>query len=84
MSEMNASQKERREKHGLLCPATGTAEGGMQVEDDIGDCDDTQVVEPGSKRLTETNVATDLLVRCAQDAAWKATCEMKACTSQLM
>ena len=36
------------------------------------------------KRLKESNVATNLLVRCAEDAAHKATCEMKAKTSQLM
>ena len=54
------------------------------MEDDIGDLDDTQVVESGSKRLKESNVATELLVRCTQDAAYKATCQMKAFTSQLM
>ena len=44
----------------------GTDGGGMQVDDDIGDLDGTQVVEPGSKRLKESNAATDLLVRCAE------------------
>ena len=84
--EMNASGPVREEgEAGNAVPSTtGTAEGGMQVEDDIGDIDDALVVEPGSERLKVSHVATDLLVLCAQDAACKATCDMKACTSQLM
>ena len=33
----------------------------MQVEDDFGDLDETQVQEPGSKRHKEGNAAKDLL-----------------------
>ena len=45
-----------------------TAGGGMQVEDDIGDLDETQVQEPGSKRLKEGNAAKDLLDQLRHDA----------------
>ena len=61
----------------------GTAVSGMQVEEDTG-LDETQAQEPDSKRLRESNAATDLLQRCAQDAANKATCEMKTFASKLM
>ena len=49
------------------CPGLGVAlsltnvAGGTQVEDDIGDLDERQVVEPGSK----------MFMRCAEDAACK-------------
>ena len=56
----------------------------MQVEDDIGDFDDTQVAELCSKRYKEGRVAKDVLMRCAEDAACKATSEMKAITKQLL
>ena len=52
---------------------TGVAGGGMQVEDGIGDLDETQVQEPGSKRHKESSVAKDMLMRCAEDAACQAT-----------
>ena len=55
----------------------------MQVEDDIGDLDDTQVAEPRSKRYKEDNVAKSMLMRCVEDATCGATSEMKASTSQL-
>ena len=49
-----------------------TAGGGMQVKDDIGDLDETQVQEFGSKRHKEGNAAEDLLKaltsRMIQDA----------------
>ena len=40
----------------------------MQVEDDIGDLDETQVQDPGSKRLEEGNAAKDLLDQLRQGA----------------
>ena len=39
-----------------------------KVEDDIGDLDENQVQEPGSKRLKEGNAAKDLLDQLRQDA----------------
>ena len=56
----------------------------MQVEDDIGDLDDTPVAEPGNKRYQEGSVAKDMLMRCAENAACKATSEMKGITNQLL
>ena len=79
--EMNVSGSAREEGEPRLA---GIAVGGMQVEDDIGDLDKTQAQEPDSTRLREGDAATDLLQRCAQDAANKATCEMKAYTSKLL
>ena len=40
----------------------------MQVEDDTGGLDETQVQELGSKRLKEGNAAKDLLDQLRQDA----------------
>ena len=68
--------------HVAACTA-GTAVSGMQVEEDIG-LDETQAQELDSKRHRESNAATDLLQRCAQDAANKATCEMTTFASKLM
>ena len=62
---------------------TNVAGGGVQVEDDFGDLDDTQVAEPGRKTSNEDNVARDMLTRCAEDAAGRATAELKAITSPL-
>ena len=62
--------------------AEAGAGGGMQVENDIGDLDETQVMEHSSERDTEGSVAKDMLMRCAEDAACEATSEMKAITSQ--
>ena len=56
----------------------------MQVGDDLGDLDDTQVLELGGKRYKEDSVAKDMLMRCAEDAASRATSEMKAITSRLL
>ena len=56
----------------------------MQVEDDIGDLDVTQVVESASKRHKEGSVAKDMLMRCAEDAACKATSEINSITSELL
>ena len=56
----------------------------VQVEDDIGDLDDTQVAEPGSKRYKEDSVCKGYVVRCAEDAACRATSEMNAITSRLL
>ena len=58
--------------------------GGMQVEDDLGDLDDTQVSERCSKRWKEDNVAKEMLTRCAEDAAGRATAELKYVTSRLL
>ena len=55
----------------------------MQVEDEIGDLDDTQVIEPGSKRYEEDSVAKDMLMPGVEDAACRALSERKAITSQL-
>ena len=41
----------------------------MQVEDDLGDLDDTQVAGPGRRRWKEDNVAKDMLTSCPEDAA---------------
>ena len=56
-----------------LLSLTDVAGRGMQVEDDIGDLDDTQVAEPGSERYKEDSVAKDMLLRCAEDAACRGT-----------
>ena len=53
-------------------------------EGDFGDLDDTQVAEPGRKRWNEDNVARDMLTRCAEDSARRATAELKAITSRLL
>ena len=71
--EMNASDPVREDgvaRTTLPC-LVATAGSGTQVEDDIGDLDETQVQEPGSKRRQkEGNDAKDLLdqlieARCA-------------------
>ena len=67
-----------------LLSLTDIAGGGMQVEDDLGDLDDTQVAEPSRKRWKEDRVAKDMLARCAEDAASRATSELKAITSRLL
>ena len=56
----------------------------MQVEDYLGDLDDTQVADPGRKRWKEDNVAKEMLTRCAEDAAGRATAELKAIKSRLL
>ena len=75
------------DKQGLGChgkrqsvemDATSTAvvcEGRMQVEDDLGDPNDTQVAEPGRRRWKADNVAKDVFARCVEDAAGRATAE---------
>ena len=67
-----------------LLSLTDVAGGGMQVEDDVGGLDDAQVAEPRGKRYKEDNVAKDMLMRCAEDAASRATSEMNSITSQLL
>ena len=67
-----------------LLSLTNVAGGDMQVGDDLGDLDDTQVLELGGKRYKEDSVAKDMLMRCAEDAASRATSEMKAITSRLL
>ena len=69
---------------GPLPSLTNVAGGGVQVEDDFGDLDDTQVAEPGRKSWNEDNVARDMLTRCAADAASRATAKLKAITSRLL
>ena len=83
--EMNASSsvEASAEAGTTLLSLTDVAGGGMQIEDDIGDLDDTQVAEPSCKRYKEDSVAKDMLMRCAKDRACTAT-EMKAITSQLL
>ena len=49
------------------------AGGGMQVEEDLDDLDNTQVTEPGRKRWKEDNIAKEMLLRCAQEAAGRAS-----------
>ena len=68
--EMNASDPVREDgAAGTTVPClVATAGGGMQVEDVIGHLDETQVQEPGSKRLNEGNAAKDLLDQLRQDA----------------
>ena len=63
---------------------TNVARGGVQVEDDFGDLDDTQVAEWGRKRWNEDHVARDVLTRCVEDAAGRDTAELKAVTSRLL
>ena len=46
----------------------------MQVEDDIGDLDETQDLELGSKRLKEGNAAKDLLDQLRLDAQVRDQC----------
>ena len=55
----------------------------MQVEDDIGDLDDTQVTELDRKRYKEDTLAKDMITRCAEVSVSRATSELKAITSQL-
>ena len=69
--EMNASGQVGADGEAGTANLTGVAGGGMQVEDDIGDLDDTQVSELGSKRYNEDSVAEDVRMRCAEDAACK-------------
>ena len=56
-----------------------TVKGDMQVEDDIGDLDETQVQEPGSKRHMESDAAKDLLEalcsKLRQDAVVRDQCK---------
>ena len=61
--EMNASDTVGEDGAvGSTVPSLAiTAGGGMQVEDDIGDLDETQVQEHGSGRYKEGNAAKDLL-----------------------
>ena len=56
------------------------AAGGMQVEDGLGDLDDTQVA--GRKRCKEDNVAKEMLTCFAENAAGRA--KLKAITSRLL
>ena len=67
-----------------LLSLTNVAGGDMQAEDDLGDLGGTQVLELGRTRFTEDSVAKDMVMRCAEDAASRATSEMKAVTSQLL
>ena len=67
----------------LLLSLSNIAGGDIQVEDDFGDLDDTQVAELGRKSK-EDSVAKDMLTCCAEDAASRATSELKAITSQLL
>ena len=68
--EMNASGPVREYgAAGTTVPClVATAGEGMQVEDDIGDLDETQVQETGSKRLKEGNTAKDQLDQLRKDA----------------
>ena len=69
--EMNASDPVREDgAAGTTVPRlVATAGGGTQVVDDIGDLDETQGQEPGSKRRKEGgNAAKDLLDQLRQDA----------------
>ena len=67
-----------------LLSLTHIVGGGMQVEDDLGNLDDTQVAERCRKRWKEDNVVKDMLTRCAEDAAGRATAELKDITSRLL
>ena len=49
------------------------AGGGMQVDEDFDDLESTQVAELGRKRWKEDNVAKELLLRCAEEAAGRAS-----------
>ena len=70
---------------GALVPClTDLAGGGMQYEENLDDLDDTQETEPGRKRWKEDNVAKEMLMRCAEEAAGRATSEVKDITSRLM
>ena len=51
---------------------------------DLGDLDDTQVTEPGRKTWKEDNVAKEMRTRCPEDAAGRATAELKAITSRML
>ena len=62
--EMNASGSVGEEDP----RCAGTDVTGMRMEDDIGDIDETQAQEPGSKRHKEGNVAKDLLDQLRHDA----------------
>ena len=68
--EMNASDpvREGGAAGTTVLSLAVTAGGGMQVEDDTGDLDETQVQEPGSKRLKEGNAVKDLLDQLRHDA----------------
>ena len=56
----------------------------MQVEEDLDDLDDTQVTEPGRKRWKEDNVAKEMLMSCAEEAAGRGAAEAKDMTCRLM
>ena len=51
---------------------------------DLDDLDDTQFAEPCRKRWKEDNVAKEMLMRCAEDAAGRATAKVEDITSRLM
>ena len=65
------------ERGALVLCRTDLAGRGVQVEEDLDDLDDTQVTEPGRKRWKEDNVAKEMLMRCAEEAAGRATSEVK-------
>ena len=81
-SEMDASSSvmASAEAGASLLSLTDIAGRSMQVEDDLGDLDDTQVSELGRKRWKVDSVVKDTLMRCAEDAA---SSELKAITSKL-
>ena len=61
---------------------TDLAGRGMQVDEELEDIEHTQVAEPGRKRWKENNVAKEMLTRCAEEAASRATLEMKEAASR--
>ena len=67
---------------GVLIPCLTDIAGGVQVEEDLDDLDDTQVT--GRKRWKEDNVTEETLMRCAEEAPGRATTEVKDITSRLM
>ena len=56
----------------------------MQVEYDLGDLDGSRVEETGRKKWKEDSVARNMLTRCAEEAAGRATAELKAITCQMV
>ena len=69
---------------GALIPCLTDIAGGVEVEEDLDDLDDTQVTERGRKRWIEDNAAKETLMRCAEEAPGRATTEVKDITSRLM
>ena len=84
--EAASSSYEAADTVALIPCLTDPVERGMQVDEDLHNLENTQVTEPGRKRWKEDNVAKEMLTRCAEEAAGrasnKASMEMENKTQQ--